>query len=79
MNRGKVSVHGTLAGFLFVGASYQHCWFKDFERDKKEQIIVESNGSRKSFRCPECGAVVILDQDAESQKTSTYHGIKNKI
>jgi hypothetical protein len=52
---GSVAVHGTLVGFLFVGFSLQHCWFKG--RDGKEQMVLGSRGRKAGFRCKACGFV----------------------
>ena len=63
IERGSVSVHGTLLGFLFVGMSYQNCWFKG--QGKKEQVVVFSGQQTRGFRCATCGFVGIFK--AESQ------------
>lgn len=58
IERGSLSVHGTLLGFLFAGWSYQHCWFKG--RGKNEEQVVLRSGERTSgFRCVACGFVGI--------------------
>src|SRR5262245_43633147 len=61
MEAGKVSVHGTLLGFLFVGMSYQHCWFRP-AASEDEQVVVQSGRSRRACRCSSCGFIGIEPQ-----------------
>ncbi len=53
METGTVSVHGTFWGFLLVGWSYQHVWFKG--AGDKEEIVVRSGRAKIGYRCPACG------------------------
>jgi hypothetical protein len=59
---GSVSVHGTLVGFLFVGFSLQHCWFK--ARNAKEKIVLNSRGRKSGFRCKACGFVGMYGKES---------------
>jgi hypothetical protein len=52
---GSVSVHGTIWGFVFVGMSYQHCWFEGI--GTKEQVVLGSRLRRSGMRCKACGFV----------------------
>ena len=62
LERGSVSVHGTLVGFLFVGFSVQHCFFKP--RDGKEQVVLTSRNRRRGFRCKACGFVGMFGEES---------------
>ena len=59
---GSVSVHGTFAAFLFVGFSFQHCWFTG--PDGKEQVVLGSRGRRRGFRCKACGFVGMFGEES---------------
>ena len=72
MSRGQATVHGTAAGFLVHGFSYQHCWFEEYEKNAGEQVIVESNGRKDAFRCPKCKSVLILNDDLKQDEKSPY-------
>ena len=61
IERGSVSVHGTVGGFLMVGASYQHCWFKS--REGREDIVIASGKATPGFRCGGCGFVGIYNME----------------
>jgi hypothetical protein len=60
---GRVTVHGTFWGFLFVGFSYQNCWFEPAD-GSPEIIAVDSCGARHGFRCRQCGFIGIRPVDA---------------
>jgi hypothetical protein len=62
IERGTVSVHGTLAGFLFVGMSYQNCYFKG--EDSKEQVVLGSRYRKSGFRCKACGFVGMFGEQS---------------
>jgi hypothetical protein len=49
-------VRGTIWGFLLVGLSHQHLWFRS--RQNKE-IVVGSGEERAGDRCLQCGAVTV--------------------
>ena len=56
MEPGVVGVHGELWALLFVGWSYQHCWFRSGDAETK---VIRSGRGRRGHRCPECGYVGI--------------------
>ena len=56
MEVGVVGVHGELWAFLFVGWSYQHCWFQSGDTETK---VIRSGRGRRGHRCPKCGYVGI--------------------
>jgi hypothetical protein len=56
MEPGVVGVRGELWAFLFVGWSYQHCWFRS---DDAETKVIRSGRGRRGHRCPKCGYVGI--------------------
>ena len=61
IERGSVSVHGTVGGFLMVGLSYQHFWFKS--REGREDIVIASGQATPGFRCGGCGFVGIYNME----------------
>lgn len=61
MQPGKLAVHGTFIGFLFVGWSYQHCWWQPAGDSGQEVEFVSSNGSRVAHRCEKCRMVLVPD------------------
>ena len=72
MKPGRVSVHGTLGGFLLAGYSLQDCWFEAYERDAGEQTVIESGGERSGYRCPQCHTVVILSSSRHKDRMPPY-------
>ena len=60
MESGTSTVEGTFTGFLFVGFSYQHLFFK--KKKGKKEMIVPSNATVAAFRCEECGITILKDQ-----------------
>ena len=56
MEPGVVGVHGELWAFLFIGLSYQHCWFRSGDAETK---LIRSGRGRRGHRCPKCGYVGI--------------------
>lgn len=58
IEQGVVSVHGTFLGYLLVGMSYQHCWFKGDESN--EEVVLRSKERRPGFEWRACGFVTIL-------------------
>lgn len=59
MEAGKVTLHGTLLGYLLFGLSYQHCWFKPAQGNPKGNVIVPWLSNRVACRCESCGFVGI--------------------
>lgn len=51
-------IHGTALGYLFVGASLQHLFFKK-EGDDRDKQVLSSHYEKKGFYCPGCRAVLI--------------------
>jgi hypothetical protein len=65
---GTASVKGTLLGFLTIGLSYQHLWFRKLDGGPGEdEKIIHSTGKRAGHQCRQCGAVIIQG-DSESQR-----------
>jgi len=60
--RGSVSVHGTILGFLFYGLSLQHCWFEG--PVGKQEIVLGSRTRRPGFRCRACGFVGMFGNES---------------
>ena len=56
---GKLAVHGTFWGFIFVGWSYQPCWWQPEGDPGKEEKLIEANGARDAFRCASCRMIII--------------------
>ena len=59
---GHVEIHGTFWGAIFVGFSYQHCWF--VPEGRGEEIALRTDEKRKAHRCARCGTLVILGAKA---------------
>ncbi len=55
---GTALVRGTLLGFLVVGLSHQHLWFRQLDGGGDEKVI-HSRGQKAGHRCTECRAVII--------------------
>jgi hypothetical protein len=62
IERGTVSVHGTVGGFLLVGMSYQHCFFKGDESE--ERVVLGSRYRKSAFRCKGCGFVGMFGEES---------------
>jgi hypothetical protein len=58
MMPGTASVKGTLLGFIVIGLSYQHLWFRRLNGGG-EEVIIRSRGDRPGHQCSQCGAVII--------------------
>ncbi len=56
MEPGTNYVRGTFWGFLLVGFSHQHLWFRT---GNHKEVIVASGEERAGHRCPQCGAVTV--------------------
>ncbi len=56
MVAGTACVRGTVFGFLLVGLSHQHLWFRSGEA---KNLVVESGEEHAAHRCAQCGAVTI--------------------
>jgi hypothetical protein len=56
MEPGVVGVHGEMWAFLFIGWSYQHCWFRSGDTETK---VISSGRGRRGHRCLKCGYVGI--------------------
>lgn len=52
---GRVAVHGTFWGWMFVGWSYQQLWFQPHLG--AERRVLQSGESRRGWRCKNCGFV----------------------
>ena len=59
---GKLAVHGTFWGFIFVGWSYQPCWWQPEGDPGKEEKLIEANGARDAFRCASCRMIIIPEE-----------------
>ncbi len=69
MDQGKAYIRGTALGFLFVGLSHQHCWFKSHATGRKNIIARSGNGfltradaelvNPQAYHCEDCGTSVI--------------------
>ena len=55
---GTALVKGTLLGFLVVGLSHQHLWFRQLDGGGDEKIL-RSTGKKAGHQCTQCGAVII--------------------
>lgn len=53
MEPGTIAVKETLWGFLFVGASYQHLFFRG-DGGKKDECLMTSGVPTRANRCPNC-------------------------
>jgi hypothetical protein len=60
---GHVEIHGTFWGFVFVGFSYQHCWFVPAGRT--EEIVLRTEEKQEACRCTKCGTLVIAGGKAQ--------------
>lgn len=58
MVEGTAAVRGTLLGFLAVGFSYQHLWFRRLDGGGDE-IVIRSAHEKPGHQCTQCGAVFI--------------------
>ena len=54
---GRVMVEGTILGFLLVGLSSQHLWFR--RNGGKREKVISSGGSKPALMCERCGITVI--------------------
>jgi hypothetical protein len=74
MDKGEAYVRGTALGFLFVGLSHQHCWFKSEATGKKDIIVRCPSGlltsapaklvNPSAYRCENCRTSVIVGPDS---------------
>jgi hypothetical protein len=55
---GTASVKGTLLGFLVVGLSHQHLWFRRLDGGADE-LIIRSRANKAGHQCTQCRAVII--------------------
>lgn len=83
MESGTSIVEGTFTGFLFVGFSYQHLFFK--KSKGKKEMIVPSNKTVDAYRCGECGITTLKDTEdtglfsrAGRSLGKKYNLLKNK-
>ncbi len=70
MDQGKVFIRGTALGFLFVGFSHQHCWFKSDATGRKKIIARSGSGfltrtdaelvNPQAYHCEDCRTSVII-------------------
>ena len=58
MDPGQAQVKGSLLGFLIVGLSYQHLYFRADEASLREKII-PSGGKRSAYYCRQCQGLFI--------------------
>ena len=58
MQKGFSEIHGTPAGFLAVGLSYQHLFFSAAGSDH-EKIIVDNSDKVLTFFCTNCRTAVL--------------------
>lgn len=71
MEEGNVFIRGTFWGFLLVGWSLQHCWFRP--KAGGESAMVIRNATHfwrrpewpEGLRCDHCGAVIIRGEREE--------------
>ena len=69
MEKGKAYIRSTALGFLFLGFSSQHCWFKSSTTGKEHVIVHNKNGYRSAkndetinppaWYCDKCGISII--------------------
>ncbi len=73
MESGHVEVHGTDLGFLVVGLSYSHLWFKTDSGAEEIAVPHKSRFARRhapctsqpqAYSCGSCGSLVIKGQKA---------------
>ena len=67
MESGNLTISGTGLGSLFVGLSYQHCWFEP-ENGPSQVVVSNKLGARatdpgcesfrEAYRCSKCFTVV---------------------
>jgi hypothetical protein len=55
---GTAFIKGTFLGFLAIGLSHQHLWFRR-DDDLRRQKIIYSGDEKPGHQCIVCGAVVI--------------------
>jgi len=70
MDQGKAYIRGTAFGFLFVGLSHQHCWFKSNTTGKRKIIVRSGSGfltrttvalvNPEAYHCEDCGTSVTI-------------------
>lgn len=70
MDYGKAYIRGTALGFLVVGLSHQHCWFKSHATGRKKIIARSGSGfltragaqsvNPQAYHCEDCGTSVIM-------------------
>ena len=58
MDPGEAQIKGSMLGFLVVGLSYQHLYFKAAEGSMREKII-SSGGKRLAHYCRQCQGLFI--------------------
>jgi hypothetical protein len=56
MVAGTAYVRGTVWGFLLIGFSHQHLWFRS---GKDKNIVLESGEERAGHRCSQCSAITV--------------------
>ena len=62
MRPGTAGVRATWLGFLFVGLSCQHLFFRPAGGDRKsDRVIVGSGESSRAWRCETCGATLVRE------------------
>lgn len=62
---GSAEIKGTLAGFLAVGFSNQHLWFRKGKRERSRILVSEDE--TLAHQCELCGAVAIPPRHLEPE------------
>lgn len=57
MEKGSVSVKGSLPSFLVVGLSYQSLWW--YPAEGRREKLLKPGPLYDAFRCSNCGTVTI--------------------
>ena len=64
MDQGIAKVEGTALGFLVVGFSHQHLFYKG----KKKERIVHSGDETLAYRCASCDLTILEGQSRRVQR-----------
>ena len=70
MEKGMAYIRGTALGFLFVGFSLQHCWFKSQDSGRERIVVHNKSGflTRKTaetvkpnaWYCEDCETTIVV-------------------
>jgi len=61
MVAGAFAIQGSVSRLLAAGLSWDSLWFRrDGASRKDRELVLDIGGDRSGWRCPECGASLLL-------------------